>query len=132
MNKPTKTYDLYEVVKVPFPFTDSQTTKVRPALIISSAKSFNAKIGLSVMTMITSLKQSQDLWPADLVIQDLESSGLPVPSIIRFKMFTLDHRLILGYLGTLSEKVSQSVNFPLISPSASGNLTRIFGPLISR
>ncbi len=103
-----KTYDLYEVVKVPFPFTDSKTTKVRPALIISSAKHFN-KIGLSVMTMITSLKHPQDLWSADLVIEDLESSGLPVPSIIRFKMFTLDHRLILGSLGKLSEKDQQDV-----------------------
>ena len=29
--------------------------------------------------------------------------GLPVPSIIRFKLFTLDHRLIFGRLGKLSE-----------------------------
>lgn len=103
MSKPTRTYDLYEVVKVPFPFTDSKTTKVRPALILSSAKHFNAKIGLSIMAMITSLKPSQDLWPADLVIENLETTGLPVPSIIRFKMFTLDHRLILDRLGKLSE-----------------------------
>ena len=104
MSSLIKTYDRYEVVKVPFPFTDSKTTKVRPALIISSAKHFNAKIGLSVMTMITSMKAAQDLWPADLVIGDLGVAGLPVPSIIRFKMFTLDHRIILGRLGKLSEK----------------------------
>lgn len=103
MNKPIKTYDLYEVVKVPFPFTDIKTVKVRPALILSSAKNFNAKIGLSVMAMITSIKPVQDLWPADIVIENLKLTGLPVPSIIRFKMFTLDHRLILGRLGNLSE-----------------------------
>ena len=104
MNKLTKTYDLYEIVKVPFPFTDTKTTKVRPALIISSAKHFNAKIGLSVMTMITSVKSNQDLWPTDIVVKNLEFAGLPVPSVIRFKMFTLDHRLILGCLGKLSEE----------------------------
>ncbi len=103
MSKPTKTYDLYDVVKVPFPFTDAQTTKVRPALIISEAKHFNAKIGFSVMAMITSIKSPEDLWPADLVIKDLRLAGLPVPSIIRFKLFTLDHRLILGSLGKLAE-----------------------------
>lgn len=106
MQKPTKTYDLYEVVKVPFPFTDSKTTKMRPALIISSAKHFNAKLGMSVMTMITSIKPSQDLWPTDLVIEDLKIASLPAPSIIRFKMFTLDHRLIVARLGKLGKKDS--------------------------
>jgi len=104
MSRPTRTYDLYEVVKVPFPFTDVKTAKIRPALIISSAKHFNAKIGLSVMAMITSLKPAQMFWPADIIIENLKLAGLPVPSIIRFKMFTLDHRLILGRLGSLAEK----------------------------
>lgn len=103
MSKLTKTYDLYEVVKVPFPFTDTKTVKVRPALILSSAKHFNAKIGLSVMAMITSMKPTQELWPADIVIENLLLAGLPVQSIVRFKIFTLDHRLILGRLGHLSE-----------------------------
>lgn len=102
MSKLTKTYDLYEVVKVPFPFTDVGVTKVRPALIISSARHFNAKIGCSVMVMITSVKLNQNPWPTDVVIKDLQSAGLPVPSLIRFKMFTLDHRLVLGRLGNLS------------------------------
>ncbi len=109
MNKPIKTYDLYEVVKVPFPFTDTKTTKIRPALVISSAKHFNAKIGLSVMAMITSMKADQELWPADILIENLDLTGLPVPSIIRFKMFTIDHRLILGRLGVLSEVDRQHV-----------------------
>ena len=103
MSEPTKTFDLYEIVKVPFPFTDKETDKVRPALILSSAKHLNAKIGASIMAMITSLKPARELWPADIVIQNLSSTGLPVPSIIRFKLFTLDHRLILGRLGNLSK-----------------------------
>lgn len=102
MKEPIKTYDCYEVVKVPFPFTDVKKTKIRPALILSSANRFNAKIGLSIMAMITSIKPRQDLWSADIVIDNLESAGLPAPSIIRFKIFTLDHRLILGRLGSLS------------------------------
>jgi mRNA interferase MazF len=103
MNKPIKTYDIYEIVKVPFPFADAKATKVRPALILSSARHFNAKIGLSIMAMITSLKPTQDLWPGDIEIENLRHTGLPVPSIIRFKLFTLDHRLILDRLGYLSQ-----------------------------
>ena len=109
MTKPTKTYNHYEVIKVPFPFTDINATKIRPALILSSAKSFNAKIGMSIMAMITSVKENQLLWPTDIVIQNLQSTGLPVPSIIRFKLFTLDHRLILGHLGYLEGKDLQHV-----------------------
>lgn len=103
MSKLTSTYDLYEVVKVPFPFANVKEVKVRPALILSSAKYFNAKVGLSMLAMITSLKPARDRWPTDIVIEELQLTGLPVPSIIRFKIFTLDHRLIMGRLGHLSE-----------------------------
>jgi mRNA interferase MazF len=103
-SKPTKTYDRYEVVKVPFPFTDTKISKVRPAVIISSAKFFNARIGLSIMAMITSLKTGKDLWPSDIVIKNLNSTNLPSPSIIRFKLFTLDHRLIIDRIGLLDKE----------------------------
>jgi mRNA interferase MazF len=101
MSKPIRTYDRYEVVKVPFPFIDSNRAKVRPALILSSAKGYNAKIGISVMAMITSVKQHQERWPGDILIEDLEVTKLTAPSIIRFKIFSLDHRLILSRLGKL-------------------------------
>jgi len=96
------TYDRYTIVKVPFPFTDKVASKNRPALVISAAEPFNNRIEHSVMAMITSAKQSD--WPLDTVITDLESAGLPVPSLIRLKLFTLDHRLIRGTLGQLSKE----------------------------
>ncbi|MBX7066926.1 MAG: type II toxin-antitoxin system PemK/MazF family toxin [Parachlamydiales bacterium] len=103
MNKPTRTFELYDVVKVPFPFTDIHAEKVRPAVVISTAKYFNAKTGSSILAMITSLKPDRYLWPSDIQIADLKTAGLPAPSIIRFKIFTLDHRLIFQKLGFLSE-----------------------------
>lgn len=109
MTKPIRTYDLYDVVKVPFPFTDQKTVKVRPAVIISSARHFNAKIGMSVMAMITSFKSNQVQWPSDILIENILLAGLPVPSIIRFKLFTLDHRLILAQLGSLGESDQKKV-----------------------
>lgn len=47
MRELTKTYDLYDIVKVPFPFSDANATKIRPALVISHARHFNARIGSS-------------------------------------------------------------------------------------
>jgi mRNA interferase MazF len=93
------TYKRYDIVKVPFPFTDRQATKNRPALVLSDDKAFNARIGHSVMAMITSAKHSD--WPLDTAIGNLTTTGLPVPSIIRLKLFTLDNRLILERLGQL-------------------------------
>jgi len=96
------TYDRYTIVKVPFPFTDKMANKNRPALIISAAEPLNNKIEHSVMAMITSAKHSD--WPLDSLINDLSSAGLSAPSLIRLKFFTLDHRLIRGTLGELSNE----------------------------
>jgi mRNA interferase MazF len=41
-------------------------------------------------------------WPLDCPIADLEAAGLPAPSKVRFKLFTLDHRLVRGRLGQLA------------------------------
>lgn len=94
------TYKRYDIVKVPFPFTDKPASKYRPALVLSSASQFNSVIEHSVMAMITSAKQSH--WPLDTPIDDLSTTGLSSASIIRLKLFTLDHRLIVAKLGTLS------------------------------
>jgi mRNA interferase MazF len=40
---------------------------------------------------------------------DLASAGLKVPSIIRMKLFTLDHNLVLKRIGYLSEADQESV-----------------------
>jgi mRNA interferase MazF len=42
-------------------------------------------------------------------VRDLESAGLPSPSVVRFKLFTLDHRLVRGRLGTLCEGDASAV-----------------------
>jgi len=95
-------FERFEVVRVPFPFTDRQAEKNRPALIVSDRAAFNRLAGHSVMAMITSAGHAP--WPLDVSIADLKSAGLPAPSIVRFKLFTLDHRLVRGKLGRLAEK----------------------------
>jgi mRNA interferase MazF len=66
----------------------------------SDPDAFNTSAGHSVMAMITSAANPP--WPLDCSIADLRAAGLPAPSKVRFKLFTLDHRLIRGRLGRLS------------------------------
>ena len=40
--------------------------------------------------------------PASIALTDLAAAGLPAPSVVRFKLFTLDHRLVRGEIGKLS------------------------------
>lgn len=93
-------FERFAVVRVPFPFTDRSTTKNRPALVLSDTSAFNTPAGHSLMAMITS--QANPPWPLDCPLSDLSSAGLPAPSKVRFKLFTLDHRLVRGEIGKLS------------------------------
>lgn len=100
MRKPIVTYKACDVVCVPFPFTDRTATRNRPALVLSSETAFSTPVGHAVMAMITS--ESNAPWALDCQIADLVSAGLPAASKVRFKLFTLDHRLVRGTLGHLS------------------------------
>lgn len=93
-------FERYTVVRVPFPFTDRDTNKNRPAVVLSDSDAFNTPAGHSVMAMITS--QANAPWPLDCSITDLTAAGLPAASKVRFKLFTLDHRLVRGELGKLA------------------------------
>jgi mRNA-degrading endonuclease toxin of MazEF toxin-antitoxin module len=105
-------YEPFDVVVVPFPFTDSAQTKRRPALVLSQHSNFGNKIGHSVLAMITSKKNAP--WPLDCEITDKKQFGLTAASVVRMKLFTLDNRFIIRKIGQLSDidqkKVKQSLS----------------------
>lgn len=109
-------FDCYAVVRVPFPFSDRNASRNRPAVILSDASAFNAPAAHSVMAMITS--QNNPPWPLDCVLTDLGCAGLPAPSRVRFKLFTLDNRLVRGIVGHLS---------PADIAQVRASLTRLLG-----
>jgi mRNA interferase MazF len=94
-----KTYSQFDVVAVPFPFTDTPKTKKRPALVLSENKESEFQNGYSVCAMITSQKNSP--WPLDIIIKNIEKTGLPVASKVRMKIFTIDTKLIEKKIGVL-------------------------------
>lgn len=101
------TFDTFDVVSVPFPFTDKKRSKRRPALVLSARREFNDRIDHSVMAMITSAKNAP--WPLDVKIADGSRAGLSAPSVVRMKLFTLDHRFVHAKIGALSEIDRQAV-----------------------
>jgi mRNA interferase MazF len=110
MKSSMQTFRPYSIIVVPFPFTDKDYTKKRPAIVISQEE-YQKHTHHCVLAMITSAKKSQ--WNGDIIIQDLEVTGLPGASIIRPKFFTLDERLILGKLGELSARDRKSLKILL-------------------
>jgi len=100
-------YKPFDVVVVPFPFTDLKEDKRRPALVLSDDKNFNNHSGNCVLAMITS--QNNPDWPLDTPIRSIRKSGLKAPSKVRMKLFTLDNRLIIKKIGQLSNKDQKRV-----------------------
>ncbi len=92
-------FETLSVVRVPFPFSDRLAQKRRPAVVLS-ASDFQRESGHCLLAMITSAKQSS--WPLDWPIQQWSTAGLSQPCTVRFKLFSLDERLILGALGQLA------------------------------
>ena len=98
--KSTMNYKKWEIVLVPFPFTDLTTTKKRPALIISPNE-YNDKFDV-IIAFITS-KLDLEYRIGDYNIQEWEKSNLPKPSMLRMKFATIDKSIIIKRFGILSE-----------------------------
>ena len=86
---------------------DGPKTKNRPAVVLSSDRHFNSPAGHTLLAMITSALHSP--WPLDFTISNLKSCGLEKASVIRFKLFTIDNRLIKEHIGKLSSKDQNSL-----------------------
>jgi len=112
-------YKTFDIIIVPFPFTDRSNAKKRPALVLSSPLNFNAMSNNTVMAMITSAKHIA--WPLDVPINDLKSAKLSRKSVIRIKFFTLDNRLIIKKIGSLAKKDQKCLK---------ENVTKLFSDLI--
>jgi mRNA interferase MazF len=94
-------FERFDVVVVSFPFVDSSNSKSRPALVLSTSR-FNRANSHTILAMIT--RATHTRWPSDLLIAELGSSGLRHASVVRWKLFTLDNRIIQRRIGTLEEK----------------------------
>lgn len=117
-----------EVLVLPFPFTDREASKRRPALAISDSHAFNLPSGHLVAAMITSADHHP--WPLDTPIENLEAAGLTHESVVRMKLFTLDARLVLRRAGVLAARDWQNVRRQLLT-LLEGDANKLHEPLPS-
>ena len=103
--------EAWDVVVVPFPFSERPGTKKRPALVLSR-QLFN-KAGHTILAMITT--RAHRAWPGDVGIAGLDAAGLPLPCIVRLKVFTLDNRLFIRRIGSLATGDRRQVSSALKS-----------------
>jgi PemK-like, MazF-like toxin of type II toxin-antitoxin system len=83
-------FEVWDTVKVPFPYTDRPVRQRRPALVIAAGELAVAH-GLFWLVMITSAANRG--WPGDVEVSDIEPAGLPIASIVRpAKIATIEAR----------------------------------------
>jgi mRNA interferase MazF len=109
--------DVWDVVKVPFPYTNRPVRQHRPALVVARHAGVGAP-ALCWVLMITTASHRR--WDGDVEITDIATAGLPVPSIVRCaKIATIETAAAHG-IGTLPAasrpKVSQIVAGLLSAP----------------
>jgi mRNA interferase MazF len=94
-------YEQWDIVLVPFPFTDLTSMKKRPALILSGAN-YNNMCSDYILCGITS-QSVRSLEQGDFILTDIAATGLIKTSVIR-----------LGRLGTFHEStiIKKIGNFP--------------------
>ena len=88
-------YSRNEVVLLPIPFTDLSSRKVRPAVIIGHSR----HPGDLFVAPITSQLQN-----ASVPLQDWKAAGLNVPCGIKAQLATIEDRLIVKSVGSLSAR----------------------------
>jgi len=97
-----------ELVLLPYPFSDQEGNKVRPAIIISN-NNFNRKSEDCIMLPLTSVIKEV---PYSVLItqKDLTSGNLLKPSRIRIdKVFTIRKDLVRMKIGMISNKSFEKI-----------------------
>ena len=93
------------VVLVPFPFTDLTGNKVRPAIIVSKDKIGSDVIVVFITSQIK-IKENHLV-----LIKPEVGNGLKVVSkIVCSKIATLDSKIVLGELGTVSNVIQNQID----------------------
>lgn len=112
MNDGTR-FEQWEIVLVPFPFTDLSGAKKRPALIASNNR-FNQAHDDLVCCLITSKIVPEPGCPMVLP-GDLKHGSLPFESKIKpYRLFTVEKMLVIKSLGQLNSGKAEETRKELV------------------
>ncbi|HLD42774.1 MAG TPA: type II toxin-antitoxin system PemK/MazF family toxin [Candidatus Nanoarchaeia archaeon] len=97
-----------ELVLLPYPFSDLEGTKVRPAIVVSN-NSFNKKSADCIMVPLTTVIKNE---PCSVIIdqQNMASGRLMKQSRVRAdKIFAVEKRLVSMKIGTITDKTFEKI-----------------------
>ncbi|MCP5409659.1 MAG: type II toxin-antitoxin system PemK/MazF family toxin [Chromatiaceae bacterium] len=97
----TTIYNFGDVVLVGFPFTNLQTIKKRPAVVISSQSYQQNRPDVILMAVTSQIRQP--LATGEAILTDWQAAGLAKPSVLKPLIATLEQRQIVKVMGKLSE-----------------------------
>ena len=99
-----------DVVLVNFLFSEETGSKRRPVLVISSPE-YNRGRQEAVVAAVTS--NTRRVLPGDLLMDDWEGAGLPLPSVVTGIIRTIKQGMIDFTLGRVSDEDMASVEVNL-------------------
>ena len=108
-------FDAFDVVVVPFPFTDKGGSRRRPALVVSTGD-FNRRHDQVVLAMVTTAQSSD--WASDVMLERWAEAGLSTGCRVRLKLFTLDRDLIVRRIGNLAGRDREATRSALAAALA--------------
>src|SRR3989344_7703116 len=101
-----------ELVLLPYPFSNQEGSKVRPAIIVSN-NNFNKRCEDCVMVQLTTIIKDE---PFSLIVtqDNLESGKLLKQSRIRIdKIFTIKKNLVIMKIGKVNDKTIEKIKFEI-------------------
>jgi mRNA interferase MazF len=96
------TYTFGEVLLVPFPFTNQEGNKKRPAVVISNTAYHTHRPDLLIMAITSQPHTMLDF--AACTIVDWKAAGLLKPSFAKPVITTLEQSLVIRSMGNLSPR----------------------------
>jgi mRNA interferase MazF len=89
------TFSRNEIVLLPIPFTDLTSRKVRPAVVVGHGSHSGDLFVVPISSVLPNV---------DLVFQDWSAAGLNVPCGLKAQLSTIEQRLVVKSVGTLSAR----------------------------
>ena len=99
-------YEPWDIVLLPFPFTDLSSSKKRPAIVLSP-RVYNLNQDVVVLFLTSNLSSTPKM--GDYKLEHWQSSNLPKPSMVRMKFATIDKDFILKKIGEIKSKDSSKI-----------------------
>jgi mRNA interferase MazF len=98
-----------EIVLVRYPFSDLSSSKIRPAVIISSP---HLSQDLIIVPVTSRIIQLQD---GEFVLEQWKAAGLNVASAIKRGIYTISKNIVIKTIGSIHEKDRHQLKVSVLS-----------------